>query len=181
MRNRGPKLVSPGKAASRKESETSTPAPKVVFVKHLDLLQVLQNPDFDLLQKIACWTAMPADERKPKTQRELAKLLDVDESEISRQKNRPEFTALMKETVRRIYADLTGGVVASLYSRCVGEKPSLYAMELWFKYIAEWSDPENMQGHNPVTNNIAFMINGKPANQLPVGIVDRPQLKAAGA
>lgn len=148
---------------------------KLPFVNRQDLLAILTNEELDTTAKLACWLAVPTGERYPKHQKELAKLLGVHESILSRLKNTPEFTATMTECSRNIAAGHTGAVLKRLYERCMDG--SVPAMELFLNKVDRWE--EKQQFNQGAITNIAIMINGKPANSLPVGIVDRPKLKAA--
>ena len=116
------------------------------------------------------WLITPPTLRQPQRQKELAKILNVNEATLCNWKKDPEFTDLIPDRIRRRAFDHAPEVFAALIDRA--KKGSLYAIELYFKFIFQWAEPLAGVGSHPVNDNrTVIMIGGKPAESLPVGLL----------
>jgi Helix-turn-helix of insertion element transposase len=151
----------------RKKHKSLKSKEKLAFVNRADLAAILGNPELDTVAKLACWVAVPPDERQPKHQKDLAKLLDVHESILSRIKNTPEFTSMMTECSRQIAAEHNGAILRALVARCLGG--NVPAIELYLNKINKWEKEGISQpAPSPNTTNIEVMIGDKVVNALPI-------------
>jgi hypothetical protein len=87
------------------------------FVSKSELTAIIEDPLYPIEAKLACWLGTPKSERYPKTQKLLAKLLDVHETELCHIKNRPEFTNIVQEWAKRFTNEFIGDVMRGLVQR----------------------------------------------------------------
>jgi hypothetical protein len=106
--------------------------------KELDA--ILRQESIAAKDKFLAWILTPQAQRSPKTQRELAAILDVAEATLSRWKDEPEFCDCILDGARRRALTHLAGVIQSVTKRALGG--SLYAAELFFKYICRWAEPD---------------------------------------
>lgn len=151
------------------ESSSSAPKPVESLATLSELAQVLRNADIEPRDRFFSWYLTPPLEREPKTQTELALLLDVDMSTIAKWKKDPEFCDLIPDGARRRAMNHASAVMEKLVEKALGG--STYAMELYFKFVLQLAEPEDRNRQPAVDNRTLILIGGKPADSLPVGLV----------
>jgi hypothetical protein len=180
MRKNGKSLNSPARAANHRKIKENSPAVSIVFVKKESLAAIFDIEDLDPKYKFLAWLVTPEAERFPKNQVALAAVLKVNAVSISRWKQDPEFMDLVSEAARRLALEYAGGVMKALAESALSGK--LYAIEMFMKYILRMQDPDAgpLVNVNQTNNKLEFFIGGKPAAQLPVGLLKPVALAATG-
>ena len=91
------------------------------------------------LMQFIDWIAQPAPLRIPKTQNDLATLLDVSIATLSDWKKRPGFWDEVKERTIFWGRERTPNVIAALYRKAVKEG-NAFESKLWLQYIEGWKE-----------------------------------------
>jgi hypothetical protein len=142
------------------------------LVKGSDLGELLLDPTVEPKDKLLAWLAVPSEERVPKTQSELAKIIGVSFVTVSRWKNEPGFFDRIPEQSRRKMLEFVPDALAA--ARDLAVKKDLAAIRFCLE-LAGMIAGERVPGRG---SQIAIFIGGKPAEPLPVGLVRR-ELPAA--
>jgi len=133
------------------------------------LANVLRRDDVEPKAKFMAWLITPSRMRTPQTQKELAKILDVAPETLCTWKRDPEFMDAIPQVVRRQAFDAAPEIVEKLAERA--RAGSLYAIELYFRYVLQWAQPAAGAGSQINDNRAVIMIGGRIAESLPVGLL----------
>lgn len=90
------------------------------------------------------WVALPEPLREPRTQKELAVVLRVDESSLSDWKKRDGFWDEVKKELRTWSKEKTPNVIMGLYRKAVRDGTAQEA-KLWLQYIEDWIETQGMR------------------------------------
>ncbi len=90
------------------------------------------------------WIATPAPLRKPKTQKELASKLKVDNATLSDWKQRVDFNSQVKRELTKWAREKTPRVVLSLYKKIL-KTGSAQEVKLWLQTFEDFEDKTQMK------------------------------------
>lgn len=93
------------------------------------------------------WCAIPDALKEPKTQKELALLINVEQGTLSDWKKRPEYYDLVRDEMRRWGKGKTQNIIGALYRKAVQEGNAQEA-KLWFQFIEDWKEKTEQESKN---------------------------------
>lgn len=128
------------------------------------------SEEFDAIKEVfADWLARPEELRDPVNQKEFGKKYQVHQSTLTGWKATPEFQAKVIDLVRRYalydFADYMG------FLKKEAAAGNTRAIELYFKFIHNYRERFDIAARHDHSGQIDVLVDGKPAQQLPVGLV----------
>lgn len=91
------------------------------------------------------WTALPDTDRQPKTQKELAVILNVEEATLSDWKLKEGFWDLVRERVKSQWKGHLGKAVQALYLGLIQRKQA-GEFQAFMQYVDDWSPKSKVEG-----------------------------------
>jgi hypothetical protein len=97
------------------------------------------------------WIAKPYSAREPKTQIELAKLLEVEEATLSDWKKREGFWDLVRAEIKDWAKEKTAEVIDAVFKGATSQdsKGQSANAKLWLQYIEDWAEKKDISVYDP--------------------------------
>lgn len=143
-----------------------------IQTKNKALLQGIEKvPEF---LKFIEWLSIPKAFREPKTQKELALQLQVDEATLSDWKKRPQIWDEVVDRTKQWARERTPNVIAALYRKAIKDGMSFEA-KLWLQFVEGWkekSELETKNAHFIITRGDGGIPNNRPVPGSATGLAE---------
>ena len=168
---------------SGQQSENTTVTAIVRSTRPVTLVTDVEARE-DYISLFVEWLAQPEPERDPKTQKAFGKRYGIHEKTLSRWKRDKSIQERVVAAAKGFVSLKAPKYIQHLERLAEGNDAiALNALKLLVLYGTGWSDKfsGSEREDNFAPRDIVVLVGGKPARDLPVGLIKRPELSPAAA